>query len=577
VVQAAVGSFTADSTGRYNQLLIVMKNQFSVLDSRGERQSASGFSSGLPTDLMEDAAQRLGLAALMYAGAYAVAFSMAHLSFNLAYHPYHLLSVIICLVAVGVSLGVYFAVRSGWLKCRAVVDLGLAYWIFGALAIDADYYTGIQEQGYRLVGISWVCVWLVVFPMIVPNRPRKVLVAALIAASMGPLGFLIAFLTTGEVPVRDFNALYTFFPYYLCAGLAYVGARIVHKMGTAVREAREMGSYKLISRIGSGGMGEVWLAKHHLLARPAAVKFVRLGQLVSNPGSAEGVNALLSRFEREAQATAALHCAHTIDLYDFGVTEDGTFYYAMEYLEGLTAQSLVERFGPLPVNRLIFLLKQVCESLADAHYAGLVHRDVKPANVFVSRFGRKCDFVKVLDFGLVKARGDFGENDGRLTQAGTITGTPAYLAPEVAMGYANVDARADIYSLGCTAYWMLTGKAVFEGKTGMEVIVQHMNSHPKRPSEVLGQPLPEKLEDLLLACLVKEPGKRVQTVDEIVARLNEIQLPDPWTFERAAEWWESHQLVGKASELPPDEASDETVEARRSHVSAFRAADGYQP
>ncbi len=548
-----------------------------MLDSKGERQSALGFSSGLPTDLVEAAAQRLGLAALMYAGAYLVAYSMVHLAFDLSHNPYHRLSAIICAVAVVVSLAVYLTVRLGGLKCRKTVDLGLVYWIFGALAIDAGYYIGIREQGFRLVGISWVCVWLVVYPMIVPNRPRKVLIAALIAASMGPLSFLIALLTTGEIPVRDFNALYTFFPYYLCAALAYVGARIVHRMGTAVREAREMGSYKLISRLGSGGMGEVWLAKHHLLARPAAVKFVRIGQLVSNPESAGGVGALLSRFEREAQATAALHCAHTIDLYDFGVTEDGTFYYAMEYLEGLTAQSLVERFGPLPVNRLVFLLKQACESLEDAHYAGLVHRDVKPANIFVSRFGRKYDFVKVLDFGLVKARGDFGENDGRLTQAGMITGTPAYLAPEVAMGYGNVDTRADIYSLGCTAYWMLTGRAVFEGKTGMEVIVQHMNSQPKRPSEVLGKGIPEKLEELLLACLVKEPGKRIQTVAEIAARLDEVELPDPWSFERAAEWWQSHQLINETSQPQPDEAADETVEARRSHISAFRAADGYQP
>ena len=202
-------------------------------------------------------------------------------------------------------------------------------------------------------------------------------------------------------------------------------------------------------------MGEIWRARHRMLARPVAVKLIRPELLgVKTPVEAAS---LVARFQREAEATAALHSSHTIALHDFGVTPEGTFYYVMELLEGLDLETLVRRFGPVPPERAIHLLIQACDSLAEAHAAGLVHRDVKPANMLTCHFGLKWDFVKVLDFGLVKTAWSLGDDD-RLTSEGTITGTPAYMAPEAVLGAQAIDARVDLYGLGCVAYWLLTGE-----------------------------------------------------------------------------------------------------------------------
>jgi len=555
------------------------KHQFPAVRAGTESiASSQGMSGPLPSDLLHSAAQRLGWAALLYAGAFAVAYAIVHLTFHFPSSSAHGGAIVVCGIAVGVSICLYLAVRSNRFDPNWLLDLGLVYWVFGALCIDISYYTGVLELGLSTAGISWVCVWLVIYPLVVPNRPRKVLVAALAAASMGPLAFLIGFgVTGGKLPV-SFHPLQAFSSYFVCVGLAYISARIVHRMGKAVREAREMGSYRLIRQLGSGGMGEVWLAKHRLLARPAAVKFVPLDRVLSGPTSTQNAKALLNRFEREAQATAALHCQHTIELYDFGVTEDGTFYYAMEFLEGLDADTLVKRYGPVPLNRVVFWLLQLCESLEDAHSTGLVHRDIKPGNLFICRFGRLHDFVKVLDFGLVKAQADFGQANDNLTQTGTITGTPAYLAPEVALGQVEVDARADIYSMGCTAYWLLTRRPVFEGATGMEVILQHVNDLPVRPSERNPEvAITPEMEEIIMVCLEKEPDKRPQSATAIAEQLRGLQLADPWTYEKAAAWWREHQPVEVTEGSTVASLVEETIESQESHVTGFQLLTNREP
>lgn len=210
-----------------------------------------------------------------------------------------------------------------------------------------------------------------------------------------------------------------------------------------------VGSYSLIERLGSGGMGDVWLARHHLLARPAAVKVIRDAAL----GGGEDGHVRRQRFAREAQATSELQSPHTVQLYDFGVTDAGGFFYVMERLRGMDLKRLVERHGPLPPNRVVFLLKQVCLSLAEAHALGLVHRDIKPANLFVCRLGAEYDFVKVVDFGVVSRH---AAERPQITTAGMILGTPAFLAPDLVSAQ-RFDGRADLYALGCVAYWLLTG------------------------------------------------------------------------------------------------------------------------
>ena len=292
--------------------------------------------------------------------------------------------------------------------------------------------------------------------------------------------------------------------------------------------------------MGRGGLSEVYLAEDRRLARPVAVKLIRPELLgVKSPTAAAE---LVARFQREAEATSALHSSHTVSLHDFGVTPEGAFYYVMELLDGLDLETLVRRYGPVPPERAIHILIQACDSLAEAHATGLIHRDVKPSNMLTCHWGLKWDFVKVLDFGLVKTAWAMG-NDERLTSEGTITGTPAYMAPEAALGGVPLDARVDLYGLGCVAYWLLAGKRVFVGRTPVEVLMHHIKTPPVPPSERSGREVPAALEALVLACLAKEPDARPQSADWLAARLAECPTAEVWTPERARLWWEENRPV----------------------------------
>jgi len=253
---------------------------------------------------------------------------------------------------------------------------------------------------------------------------------------------------------------------------------------------------------------------------------------------------LVRRFEREARATAALTSPHTVQLYDFGVTDDGRLYYVMELLDGLDLDAMVRQHGPLPAERVVHLLRQVCSALADAHANGLVHRDIKPANIVVSRAGTTYDFVKVLDFGLVKldspARAR-GAEAVKLSTEDSWSGTPGYMAPEVVMGATETDHRVDIYALGCVAYWLLTGKLVFEGDNAMQVMMQHATAEPRRPSARIGRAMPAGLEELVMECLEKDPARRPASAQVLGERLAAVPLPSAWTAERAEQWWATHR------------------------------------
>jgi serine/threonine-protein kinase len=296
-----------------------------------------------------------------------------------------------------------------------------------------------------------------------------------------------------------------------------------------------MGSYRLESRLGKGGMGEVWRASHRMLARPAAVKLVRADVLGIDEGS---YGTALARFEREAQVTAALESPHTVELYDYGVSDDGSLYYVMELLDGVDLDRLVEQYGALPAERVIHVLRQVCASLGEAHRRGLVHRDVKPANIYLCRRALEYDFVKVLDFGLVRQHSGLGTEEpaDNLSKMGTIIGTPAYMAPEVIRGR-PADARSDIYAVGCVAYWLLTGVKVFDAPTAPALLVAQASEEPVAPSQRRDLDIPPGLEALVLACLEKDPETRIQTVEEIVARLSRVELERDWSQERAESWW----------------------------------------
>jgi serine/threonine-protein kinase len=311
----------------------------------------------------------------------------------------------------------------------------------------------------------------------------------------------------------------------LAAGSAY-GAHAMSRMRTQVREARQLGQYRLGERLGAGGMGEVYLAEHQFLKRPCALKLLR-HELDSSPKS-------LARFEREVRLTATLSHPNTVEIYDYGRTEDGTYYYVMEYLPGLSLDELVKRYGPLPPGRVVYLLRQVCSALHEAHGAGLVHRDIKPSNIFASRRGAQDDVAKLLDFGLVRATAK--SSDANLSDDGQILGTPLFMSPEQALGGRELDGRSDIYSLGAVAYFLLTGQPPFDKKGTIEALVAVARDPVVFPS-VLRDGIPSDLEAVLMKCLDREPSNRYPDAESLEEELSELACAKDWTPRHAAEWW----------------------------------------
>lgn len=310
------------------------------------------------------------------------------------------------------------------------------------------------------------------------------------------------------------------------------------------RSGQQLGAYTLMLPLGHGGMGEVWRAEHSGLGRPAAVKLVRT-ELIDNSADPQK---LLERFRREARATAALSSPHTVTVHDFGVTADGCLWYAMELLDGLDLETLVETHGPLPPARAVHLLAQACDALAEAHAKGLIHRDIKPANLLACRQGLAVDFLKVLDFGL--SRPILAPQEGRLTADFAITGSPAWISPEAAMGESQLDHRADLYGLGCVAYWLLSGKPVFEADQPMRLVMAHVGAEVVPPSARLGLELPQELEALVLRCLAKRPADRPESAIALKEQLLACSVGQ-WTDAAAREWWQTH---GQTRALEVDSA-----------------------
>ena len=322
-----------------------------------------------------------------------------------------------------------------------------------------------------------------------------------------------------------------------------------HRLGTLRRaafEAKRFGVYNLRERLGSGGMGDVYVAEHQLLKRRCAIKLIK-------PEKAGDENAI-ARFESEVQAAARLTHPNTIEIYDYGVTRDGTFYYVMEYLPGLNLQEMTERFGPLPPERVIHLLKQVCSALREAHAAGMIHRDIKPGNIFAAERGGVFDIAKLLDFGLVKSINPDPESV-KVTHIGTVVGSPLFAAPEAAVD-GEPNEQSDIYSIGATAYYLLTGRPVFPGENPLKVLFAHAQEEPDPLSQHLPD-VPGDLETVIMKCLAKKPGDRFQTVKQVKDALEDCRVDMPWTQTRAREWWSTAPIETDAE--VPDQASAETA------------------
>jgi hypothetical protein len=318
-------------------------------------------------------------------------------------------------------------------------------------------------------------------------------------------------------------------------------SRIIYGLRRRVAEAMRVGQYTLEEKIGEGAMGVVFLARHALLRRPTAIKLLHERHTTERD---------LARFEREVQMTSQLSHPNTIAIYDFGRTPEGSFYYAMEHLEGITLEELVELDGPQPPSRVAHLLAQVCSALDEAHGTGLVHRDIKPANVFLTRRGGIADVVKVLDFGLVKVitpEGSVPDGWAHDSSSQTLEGTPLYMAPEAITSPDTVDGRSDLYSLGATAYFLLAGKPPFSGATLVEVCSKHLHETPASPSLSLDAPVPPKLEALVLRCLAKEPRTRAETAASLADELT-ASVAERWSAGDASAWWtaKGDKLVQRA-------------------------------
>jgi tRNA A-37 threonylcarbamoyl transferase component Bud32 len=385
-----------------------------------------------------------------------------------------------------------------------------------------------------VVHFNWLL--LIVFhAVLVPNTVARG-VGVTLALVLTPLGIDTVAVATHEPALRNALALFAVAITMLSAGggLALFGtakiAELQRQVASARQAVREMGQYRLRRKLGSGGMGEVYLAEHRLLKRPCALKRIH-AKYLHNPEQ-------LRRFEREVQATARLRHPNTVEIYDYGVATDGTFFYVMEYLPGMSLEELVGRFGPQPAERVVYLIRQVCGALREAHASGLVHRDIKPGNIVVFPAGSPHDQVKLVDFGLVHSLAEVEQPEQRITRDGLIVGTPEYMSPEQASG-GVLDGRSDLFSLGSVAYYLLTGREAFHRENAMKTLMAVVSEAPTPVNDHCPF-APGDLIAVLVRCLNKDPGQRYQTAAELEHALAACDCAAAWTEASSAEWWATH-------------------------------------
>jgi serine/threonine-protein kinase len=510
----------------------------------------------IPPDIMRQACKRVRLMSLSIAAIWATVIVMNDVVAPLLGHKHtaHMLwpmpGRLIAAIGLGASLATYWAVKRLKLEPATILSLGLALQVVTAaiVALHLDWQPNIDTTR-----ISWLCLLILIQPAIVPVSPLKTLVVSLLIATMDPVALWIAHLRGVDLGGDAFAVLWYVVPNYISVALALIPSHIITSMAKQVSQERELGNYQLGELLGRGGMGEIYMARHRMLARPAAIKLIRPETLgAGNPATAR---LMVQRFHREAQAAASLRSPHTISLYDFGVTDEGTFYYVMELLEGFDLETLIQRYGPVPDGRAVNFIRSACRSLGEAHSRGLIHRDIKPSNIYTCRLGLNVDFIKVLDFGLVKVAhpgaGESDENTTMLTNPDVTTGTPAFMAPEMALGEPTIGSKVDVYALGCVAYWLLTGKLVFEAETPVKMMLRHIQSVPVPPSQVSEIDIPPELDRIILQCLSKNPDDRPDTT-QLSCALQEVDCRVPWTRERAEEWWQTHLPVeAPFTELKP--------------------------
>jgi serine/threonine-protein kinase len=460
------------------------------------------------------------------------------------------------------------------LRAKELVIFGLPAAFFVLLQHRA--ILNDANRGFLSPPMAFWLLLMFTYAMFIPNSWRRatlVIGGIVIAPTLLAVGMMwvypqVAAVTTPIDFVRNMLVLGV-------SGVAAIfGTHLINALRREVLEAKQLGQYRLVSLIGTGGMGEVYLAEHRMLKRPCAIKLI-------HPDRA-GDPQVLARFEREVRMTARLSHWNTVEIFDYGRTEDGTFFYVMEYLPGLSLEDILQRHGPLPAERVIHLLRQTCQGLREAHSIGLIHRDIKPANLFAAQRGGLYDVAKVLDFGLVKAVAEIPS--ARLTQDGAISGTPLFMSPEQASGIGGVDARSDIYSLGAVGYMLLCGRPPFDRRSPLEVLIAHARDEVVPPSQ-LKSDIPADLEKVILRCLAKKREDRYQNAEALEQALAQCAAAEQWTQSRAAHWWlestsgnrggsQSHEqdvAQPTATVLPGDKPYLQLKSSARDWYSLFRS------
>jgi eukaryotic-like serine/threonine-protein kinase len=456
-------------------------------------------------------------------------------------------------LAAAVSVAIWLGFRSRPPRARQLPKLDVAstalvmtLYMLSAVCIQAPRYARLE-----LVMMLIAMIIQMARAIVVPSTARQTLWIGIVT-SLALLGltYHVARLdpSVPGVPGLVMSVAYIAIWCAVTVTVATLASRVVYGLHQQVREAQQLGQYTLDEKIGEGGMGIVYRAHHALLRRPTAVKLL--------PAERAGVSNL-SRFEREVQLTSSLTHPNTVAIYDYGHTPDGIFYYAMEYLDGMDLEELVELHGPQDPARVVHVLKQVCGALAEAHEVGLVHRDVKPANILLCERGGMPDTAKVVDFGLVKQLSTSGAGPG-VSTVNNIMGTPLYLSPEAITSPETVDSRSDLYAVGAVAYYLVTGKPVFEGETLVEVCGHHLHSVPVGPSERLGGAVPSKLETVILRCLAKQPADRPASAAVLKEELEQCGVP-PWTDAQARSWWRERKRAAAAGATPQRSAPRKRV------------------
>ncbi len=410
------------------------------------------------------------------------------------------------------------------------------------------HFWGLTRLYWTLAHIYGLALYCMLRAALVPSSSRRTFVLTalagvplLVMATMTSSPFDPPELTGSVIPsayTGSIGAVNFIMQWAFTVAICTVMSKIIFGLRRELKELRQLGQYTLEAKIGEGGMGTVYRARHAMMRRPTAIK------LLSSDANSQNRH---ERFEREVQETARLTHPNTITIFDYGRTPSGVFYYVMELLDGATAEAVVELAGPMPAERVVHVLTGLCGSLAEAHGVGLIHRDVKPANIVLCSQGGRPDVPKLLDFGLVKEFGQAPATD--LTDASIVTGTPLYMAPEMITDPDTIDERADIYALGAVGYFLLTGTHVFSGKTAVEVCSHHLHTKPEAPSERLGSVVPEGLAAILLRCLAKQPDDRPASAAALAALLLTCIGDRAWTVQDAEAWWGTHGATLASKQL----------------------------